>query len=62
MRDDRCDAGVVVAGGTDFGEVVIADAAACRGHGQREPEGDGDPLVVGLARAVVVDLARVDTE
>jgi len=56
------DVGVVVAGGTDFGEVVIADAAACRVHGQREPEGGGDPLVVGLARAVVVDLARVDTE
>src|SRR5213075_1504399 len=62
VRDDRRDVGVVVAGGADFGEVVIADAAAFRVHGQRESEGGGNPLVVGLARAVVVDLVRVDTE
>ncbi len=62
VRDDRRDVGVVVAGGADFGEVVIADAAAFRVHGQRESEGGGGPLVVGLARAVVVDLVRVDTD
>ena len=62
VRDDRRDVGVVIAGGADFGEVIIADAAAFRVHGQRESEGGGGPLVVGLARAVVVDLVRVDTE
>jgi len=62
VADDRRDIGVVVAGGTDFGEVVVADAAAFRVHGQRESEGGGDPLVVGVARAVVLDLVRVDSE
>src|SRR5262245_43897079 len=54
VRDDRRDVGVVVAGGAEFGEVAIAHAATCRIYSQRESEGGGDPLVVRLARAVVV--------